>query len=199
MRKNSSRCVVATAIARAFPKASRIQVDVYGIKFTIGDRRHTYLTPPKIHEYIVAFDAGDTLHPFRFTLDDNARVTHRRNTFTDHGKEVHKARTLAASRAKKAEKVAADPAASEAQRTVAREEAAAAAAQRRAVEAKASLAPQRQTEKIPETEVPKAQQVSGRTNPRVFRRGKERAYGARVLRVNNDPGPGDFRGPLDTE
>ena len=48
LRKDSSRCVVATAIARVFPKASRIVVDVHSIKFTDGPRRYTYLTPPKV-------------------------------------------------------------------------------------------------------------------------------------------------------
>jgi hypothetical protein len=197
--KDSSRCVVATAVARAFPRASRIQVDVYGIKFTIGERRHTYLTPPKVHEYIVAFDAGDTIHPFRFSLSDDARVTHRRKLRTDHGKEVDRAQRKARYAEKAAEKVASDANATDAQRAIARERAAAAQAERRLAEVRANAEPKSATEDIPESEVPKDKQVDGQHNHRVFRRGKERVYGARVLRVNNDSGPGEYRGPLDTD
>jgi hypothetical protein len=199
LRKDSSRCVVATAVARAFPKASRIQVDVYGIKMSIGDRRHTYLTPPKVHEYIVGFDAGDTIHPFRFSLDDTARVTHRRKLRTDPGKEVDRARTAERYAKKVAAKIEAEETATPAKREVAREKVAAAEARRRVVEAEAKAQPKSVMEDIPESEVPREKVVDGQRNHRVFRRGKERVYGARVLRVNNDNGPSDFRGPLDVE
>jgi hypothetical protein len=201
LRNNSSRCIVATAIAREYPKASRISVDVHAIKFTVGDRRYTHLCPPPVADYIVAFDAGDDIHPFRFYLRDDQRLVVRRQRRTPAGKKLHNA----AERRKKAtvalERVAADPTVSAAQVQVAREQMAAAAAEEALVKAEMAAAGERSTATEPPLpDVPAHEQVSGRRKRAgVFHR-NERVYGGRVMRINDpDDAPGDFRGPLDTE
>ena len=196
LRKNSSRCVVATAIARKFPKAARIVVDVHSIKFTDGERRYTYLTPPKVMDYIVAFDAGDALHPFTFRLRDDQKLVQRRHRATPKGKAAHAAEEKVRARARKLDKVTEDPAATPAEREVAADNYAAALA---AVE-QARQAPGRR--EVPEdvSDVPPEQvkpPAAGRST--VFYR-NQRAYGQRVMRVNKvDDAPVDFRGPLDVD
>jgi len=196
LRKNSSRCVVATAIAGRFPQASRITVDVHSIKFTNGARRYTYLTPPKVMDYIVAFDAGDTLHPFRFRLREDQRLIQQRRRHTPDGQKVNRARQRAADRAAKLEKVEADPAATPAEREVAADRYAAALAE--ASEARAAAGPLDQKEDV--TDVPPMEvrpPVKGRST--VFYRNR-REYGRRHMRVNQtDDRSGDFRGPLDVD
>jgi hypothetical protein len=67
---DSYKCVVAQAIARQIPNARRIEVDLQTIRWSDEDGRHVFLTPYSVAGYIVAFDAGDELHPFRFQLRD---------------------------------------------------------------------------------------------------------------------------------
>jgi hypothetical protein len=98
--KISSRCVVATAIARDVPGATGVQVDVQSVRFTKGGVRHTYFTPPAVAGYVVAFDAGDDIHPFRFTLREDQRLPVRRRMRTPAGNE--KARVSAQVRTAKA-------------------------------------------------------------------------------------------------
>lgn len=85
--KNSSRCVVASAIARSIPDASRIQVDVQTVRFSVGGERYVYLTPYGVAGYIVAFDAGDKIHPFRFRLRQDQEVKVRQRNRTEAGKQ----------------------------------------------------------------------------------------------------------------
>ncbi len=75
--KNSSRCVVATAVARAIPDAMHILVDYQTIRFSLpADRKRLiYLTPQAVEDYVIAFDAGDPIQPFRFGLRDPAFET----------------------------------------------------------------------------------------------------------------------------
>lgn len=194
-RKDSSRCVVATAIARTFPKASRITVDVHSIKFTDGQRRYTYLTPHRVMDYIVAYDAGDTLHPFRFQLRTDQRMTQQRTTRTAKGAAAAGAAQKAKNRRRVLDKVTDDPTATPAQIEVAADRYAEAVAARDAV--RQVPGPQTHPEDVsdvPPAEV-KPRQVKGRST--VFYRNR-REYGQRVMRVNqHDDQPGDFRGPLD--
>jgi hypothetical protein len=67
-RNNSSKCVVAKAIARTLPECSYIGVDIQTVRFSLGLWRYEYLTPPSIQDYIVSFDAGDVIKPFKFRL-----------------------------------------------------------------------------------------------------------------------------------
>jgi hypothetical protein len=76
-RNNSYQCVVAQAIARSVPDAHHILVDLRTIRFSLSDRRLQYLTPATVSQYVVDFDAGDELGPFRFSLS-RPRVTRRK-------------------------------------------------------------------------------------------------------------------------
>src|SRR5262245_29675858 len=71
----SSRCMVADAVKKAFPRAVRIRVDMQTIRWTdpAQQKRYVYLTPARAQQYIIAFDAGDTIKPFRFRLDRQGR------------------------------------------------------------------------------------------------------------------------------
>lgn len=72
-RRNSSRCAVATAIQHALPQASRVLVDMQTIRFTVDNEvRLVYLTPQEAQQYIIAFDAGDPIKPFRVSVRNPA-------------------------------------------------------------------------------------------------------------------------------
>jgi len=196
LRKNSSRCVVATAIARTVPKATNVTVDVHSIRFTEGGRRYTYLTPHPVMDYIVAFDAGDVLHPFTFRLRTDQRLVQQRRRKTPAGKALDTAATTAARRKAKLEQVAASPDATPAEVEVAADRYAAALAARDQATAEHAGVPHNETESI--TDVPPEQvKPVPRGRSTVFYR-NHRSYGQRQMRVNqHDDAPGDFRGPLD--
>lgn len=83
IRGDSSRCMIAVAIARAVPNASRIEVDTQTVRFTDGEgSRWAYITPPIASQYVVDFDAGDPIDPFAFTLDRDRAVKVRRRVLT---------------------------------------------------------------------------------------------------------------------
>jgi len=75
---DSYRCVVAQAIARQVPNARRIEVDVQTIRWSDQEGRHVFLTPFTAAGYVVAFDAGDEIHPFRFQLRDAVSAPQKR-------------------------------------------------------------------------------------------------------------------------
>lgn len=77
---DSYNCVVSQAIARSIPDATRIETDVQAIRFTRGDQRYVYLTPYAVQGYVVAFDAGEAIHPFTFQLRDPQLVKVKRRT-----------------------------------------------------------------------------------------------------------------------
>lgn len=76
---DSYKCVVAQAIARTIPDSTRIEVDVQTIRFTRMEtgKRYVYLTPYTVQGYVVAFDAGDVIEPFRFQLRNPLTVKRR--------------------------------------------------------------------------------------------------------------------------
>lgn len=86
IRQDSARCVAAQGIAKSIPDAHRITVDTQTVRFTIGDVRLQYLTPASLADYVVRFDAGDRIAPFRFRLRDPIKVA--RQTRTDMGKTI---------------------------------------------------------------------------------------------------------------
>jgi hypothetical protein len=49
------------------------------VRFTVDGERRVYLTPPAAVGYVVAFDAGDPIHPFAFRLSENHRVSVRQD------------------------------------------------------------------------------------------------------------------------
>jgi hypothetical protein len=191
--KNSGRCVVATAIARSIPSATRIEVDVQTVRFTVAGERFVYVTPYTVSGYVVAFDAGDDLYPFKFRLDEDRAVAVRQTRKTDAGKVTNRARDNArakAARAKAAQErldaltggdtlpppTPTAVRAAKASAAAAHEEAAAAAEGRDAVVA--AYAGQRKT--THDLSLPQAP-------ARVYKK-KVRHYGHRELRVNQDRG-----------
>lgn len=71
LRNNSYHCAVSCAIARQIPDAKYVSTDIQTIRFSLAEagERVTYLTPPDVQQYVIAFDAGDVLRPFTFTLN----------------------------------------------------------------------------------------------------------------------------------
>lgn len=88
-RQDSYRCVVVQAIARTLPNAHGITVDTQTIRFTIDGERRQYLTPAGAAMYVVAFDAGDKLEPFRFRITSPRLVA--QTVRTPRGHEIHAA------------------------------------------------------------------------------------------------------------
>ena len=87
LRRKSGRCVVATAVARSIPDATRVEVDLQTIRFSAEGERRVYLTPPAASGYVIAFDAGDDIHPFAFRLSERHRVNVRQDKRTPAAKE----------------------------------------------------------------------------------------------------------------
>lgn len=156
-RNDSYKCVVAQAIARTIPEATRVEVDTQSIRFTVADERRLYLTPWQVQAYVIAFDAGEPIEPFHFTLTGHKRLHRRVRT------EAGKAAERAAKQALRKPRPGVPPEEA-AQR--AREEASAARA--------AVLAAAREGAES---------QHGQRATPRVFRT-KRRDYGHRLLRIN---------------
>ena len=192
IQNDSSKCVVAQAIARTVPTAHRISVDIQTVRFTDSRGvRRVYLTPTAVEQYIIAFDAGDTIEPFGFGLYDSQRVNVPRRTKTTAGKK----RDAAGQKAKKtAERVAAleaDPNASPAVEAVAKEKLAAAQAEKAAVFAETSgqVALPPLAERLGEPE-----EGTRGNRPRGIKKGagsNDREYGHRRLRINQQHGSKD--------
>lgn len=77
MRRHSGLCMVSTAIARCIPGASHIDTDLQTIRFTYEDERFIYVTPWRVGQYVVDYDAGDPIKPFRFQLRADQRIAVR--------------------------------------------------------------------------------------------------------------------------
>jgi hypothetical protein len=76
-RKDSGRCAVARAIARTIPDATRIEVDTQSIRFTSDGDRLMYLTPLSVMNYVAAYDDGRPVEPWRFQLRDPIKLRRR--------------------------------------------------------------------------------------------------------------------------
>jgi len=98
-RSNSYHCVVAQAVARTVKDARSIDVDIQTIRFTRDGGRWIFLTPYAVQGYIVAFDAGDPIEPFTFELRNPMRG--RRRKLTDDGRAAARAYNRALYHAKK--------------------------------------------------------------------------------------------------
>lgn len=83
-RDDSSRCMVARAIAREVVDAAHIEVDTQTIRFSTTEARFAYLTPLTVQRYVAAFDAGDPIQPFEFRLRNPMQL--RRRIFTPEEK-----------------------------------------------------------------------------------------------------------------
>jgi|SRR6188508_1219213 len=171
-RNDSYVCVVAQAVMRTIPSAHHIDVDTQSIRFTEGNRRLVYLTPYAVQGYVVAFDAGESIEPFSFTLREPAKVKTKKLTL--HGRKVNTHKQRARRQAQQEAKAAGKDL--QAPEVIERVREAVTTAYRAAT---ATAAPgEIQTELIGEGRVRKV--------PRVFKR-KMRSYGHRLLRINQEP------------
>ena len=89
MRQNSARCMTAVGIAKSVEGAHRIKVDTQTIVFSIGDERYAFVTPSRVMQYVVDFDAGLPIEPFDFRLPEPLQVKTRKRT--EHGKALQRA------------------------------------------------------------------------------------------------------------
>lgn len=157
-KNDSYTCVVAQAVARTIPDATRLEVDTQAIRLTRGKERFIYLTPYAVQGYVIAFDAGEAIEPFSFQLRNPRRVKTRLRTAA--GKAADIARNAAIEKVRRRK-----PDATKAEVRAAAKAAYATASEKHKGE-------------------PKSEAVKGRlAPPRVFKR-KQRAYGHRLLRIN---------------
>jgi hypothetical protein len=168
-RENSMRCVVARAIARTIPHAHSITVDIQTIRWTDENGRQIFLTPDSAASYVIAFDAGETIHPFSINLDDRNRVAARVTQRTDAGRAIANAARRVRRQQDKLE-----AAESPHQITEATQALADAKAVHAAVMGEHSGQVQVRTVK------------AGRKAPRTTYKTNRRAYGNRVLRINQE-------------
>jgi hypothetical protein len=68
-QKDSTACMVAEAIKRKYPDASRVTVDTAHIRYSRRGKRYIFLTPMKAMAAIVMFDEGDKPKPFSFSME----------------------------------------------------------------------------------------------------------------------------------
>ena len=168
-RNDSYMCVVTQAIARAIPDATRIETDTQTIRFSRNGQRLMFLTPNAVTGYIIGFDAGDPIEPFAFQLRNPIQAAHKR--MTEKGHEMNRARKAARQKVVKKARAAGIPLDAPEVEAEAREAAKAAYAA-----AAADRAEAQQSITTP----------GRRMVPRVFKR-KARAYGHRLLRINQKP------------
>jgi hypothetical protein len=166
--RDSSICAVARAIARAIPDTTRIVVDTQAIRFSRGSQRFIYLTPAIAQHYVVEFDAGRPIEPFSFRLAESQLLPIRQSVLTPAGKAIQRAENAAAYAARTAAKrTGRDPrkAANEARRSA------------------------RATARAQHTGKAVIERAGRRAAPQVFRNSKERVYGSRRLRINQQNAP----------
>ena len=181
---DSYKCVVAQAVARTVPSATRIEVDVQTIRFTRDGERLSYLTPYAVAGYVVAFDAGDEITPFQFQLRNP--IKSRTVVKTAAGREIarkeNRART-ARKRARDAEAIrpTAKVKSQALEQFIEEAPGRAEAAEKEVADARAAYR---------EAGIPLAHE-SGRRIPTVHKT-KKRSYGHRLLRVNQADGRKHF-------
>jgi hypothetical protein len=186
---DSYRCVLAHAIARQVPNAKRIEVDLQTVRWTDEQGRRVFLTPYVAAGYIVAFDAGEELHPFSVRLGNPVEAMQRKAK-TRAAREIKQKDSKVQrerARQRKAETVLADPKASEDDKTEAA--ARAATAPKKIKEAEADLKDARALYRtLGQALAPQRVSEATRTAPPKVIKTKKREYGNRVLRVNQEPG-----------
>lgn len=184
VREDSYQCVVVHAIARSIPDATRIEVDLQTIRFSRDGERLSFLTPYSAAGYIVAFDAGDEIHPFRFRLHD-PRVKPSRSR-TPAGKQLKAKHTRVREvrrQAALAQSVVDNPDSSRPER--AKAEAILEETPERLEEAQQAVAEMKAALTAAGTVL--EEDKGTRPPPKVYKT-KQRMYGQRVLRVNQAEG-----------
>jgi hypothetical protein len=194
MVNDSYQCVLAQAIARQIPGARKIDVDLQTVRWTDENGRHVMLTPLEAAGYIVAFDAGEEIHPFRTRLA-NPVPSLQKKPVTSAAKKVKKAEndvTHARERKQRAERQRDTASLPEEVRLAERkiEEAEAEIKQARVSEEDIRAAYKASGEQVSPTRISEATRPAP---PKVFKT-KRREYGHRVLRVNQAPGRKHYAG-----
>lgn len=102
-QNDSYKCVVVQAIARTIPDAHRIEVDTQAVRFTrtTTGSRYVYLTPYAVQGYVIAFDAGDKIEPFRFQLNERGMIRAKRKIYTAAGNKANAAAYRARAKVRK--------------------------------------------------------------------------------------------------
>jgi len=196
LRRNSARCVLATAVARSIPGASKVAVDLQALRFTLDGERHVYFTPPAAVGYVIAFDAGDAIHPFSFRLSEKHRLPSfeaRTRTPSGRTREAARERVRTAERAVGRTRERVEQASTDAEREVA---AVKLDAQRERVETlRGELA---ETLAATSGEPERVHPLRRNTPPTTFKRGT-RHYGHRELRINGADVDQDARANVKAE
>jgi hypothetical protein len=175
-RGDSFSCVVVQAIARMVPLAHHIEVDSQTIRWTEGDERYLWLTPLATQDYVIAFDAGEEISPFKSQL--TRRLPIRRQERTEAGVALDNARGAVKRAQQTKERV--ERAAEREEATPKQVRAAAAKvakAERMLSETKVAHHGERQTVRKPGPGTTRAPR-------RVITKERVRSYGQRALRIN---------------
>jgi hypothetical protein len=92
-RRDSHHCMIADAV-RDKTKTNFVLVDLQSIRFSNlkTGKRYFYLTPPIAQKAIIAFDRGQRVEPFSFTLARPVRVRNVRRQWVGDPKVLKKAR-----------------------------------------------------------------------------------------------------------
>lgn len=181
------RCMVAEAIKAAIPGASRVEVDMQTVRFTVDGERETYFTPWDVANSIVLFDGGDPIDPFSFRLVRRNRVIMQRQVIDEASKPVDAAAARARYAARRAAAVAADPDASRVKKAKAKAKAEERQAEYEQI--KAERGPVRRRVSRPVQRVTTDTEIGVVKNGAIKRsagnhRTMTRIYGARELRAN---------------
>lgn len=186
--RDSNRCAVKRAVARCIEGATRVEVDLQTVRFSLNGERHVFLTPWQVVQYVIDFDAGlgEEMEPFTFRLRPSAQVGSavRRDVFTEEGQKVDNARNRV--RKAKAKKTAALETLSSDDATpveVAKAEETLATIDKKIEKAEAAYVEERASAKA--SKKPLRQRVDN-DKPKAPRLAKvrTRTYGIRKLRVN---------------
>jgi hypothetical protein len=186
---DSFNCVVAQAIARQISDARKIEVDLQTVRWSDQNGRHVFLTPYSVAGYVIAFDAGDKLHPFRFMLRDAIPAAQKRAQ-TEAAKAAKRSRNTVRTerqREKQAAAVLADPIAPAKKAAAARVQLEEAPERIKAAEAAhedLKAAYRAAGESIAEERIT---ETTKRAAPTIHKK-KRREYGQRILRVNQAEG-----------
>lgn len=70
VRRDSKRCMIATAVHDNIPWATYILVDSQSIRFSNYEsgERYVYLTPPSVQQALLDFDSGVVVKPFSINM-----------------------------------------------------------------------------------------------------------------------------------
>jgi hypothetical protein len=74
-RGTFTECMVAEALYQKYPDAAYVRIDSTGLRFTLLGLRYWFSPPPKVLNYIAAWDNRQHIQAFKFVATDLVRVT----------------------------------------------------------------------------------------------------------------------------